>query len=246
MKRLLVILLVLTMVLGCVACKSDTGGKENTSPPASDSTPDNGDPDNGKENESDKDKKPTKDITMEDLLSHPESPESDFACTGDETTGLTIVRYDGDDEIVVIPEKIRGIPVVRIDSHTFANRDDIKAIRLSDSVTELRFGAIGICTGLELFASGSGLEIIGKAAFQGCRSLREVRLNEGLMTIEGSAFGFCTSLSNVDIPASVEDISDAPFIGMSDEFTVIIEKGSVLTEDANKLAELGYMKVEYR
>src|SRR5690554_1093365 len=246
MKKIIITLLVLTMVLGCVACKSDTGGKENTSPPASDSTPDNGDPDNGKENESDKDKKPTKDITMEDLLSHPESPESDFACTGDETTGLTIVRYDGDDEIVVIPEKIRGIPVVEIATYTFANRDDIKAIRLSDSVTELEFGAIGICTGIELFASGSGLEIIGDSAFLNCKSLREVRLNEGLKTIEASAFGFCTSLSSVDIPASVEDISDAPFIGMSDEFTVIIEKGSVLTEDAEKLAELGYMKVEYR
>jgi hypothetical protein len=246
MKKIIITLLVLTMVLGCVACKSDTGGKENTSPPASDSTPDNGDPDNGKDNESDKDKKPTKDITMEDLLNHPESPESDFACTGDETTGLTIVRYDGDDEVVVIPEKIRGIPVVRIDSHTFANRDDIKAIRLSDSVTELEFGAIGICTGLELFASGSGLEIIGKAAFQGCRSLREVRLNEGLMTIEGSAFGFCTSLSSVDIPASVGEMPNTPFTGMSDDFTVIVEKGSINAKDAERIAELGYIKVEYR
>src|SRR5690554_155253 len=198
MRKLLIILLVLIMVLGCVACKSDTGGKENTSPPASDSTPGNDDPNNGKDNESDKDKKPTKDITMEDLLSHPESPESDFACTGDETTGLTIVRYDGDDEIVVIPEKIRGIPVVEIATYTFANRDDIKAIRLSDSVTELEFGAIGICTGIELFASGSGLEIIGDSAFLNCKSLREVRLNDGLKTIEASAFGFCTSLSSVD------------------------------------------------
>jgi len=246
MRKLLVILLVLTMVLGCVACKSDTGGKDSTSPPVSSSTPGNGDPNNGKENESDKDKKPTKDITMEDLLNHPESPESDFACTGDETTGLTIVRYDGDDEIVVIPEKIRGIPVVEIATYTFANRDDIKAIRLSDSVTEIMEMVFTNNEGIELFASGSGLEIIGKAAFQGCKSLREVRLNEGLKTIEGGAFSFCTSLSSVDIPASVEDISDAPFSGMSDEFTVIIEKGSVLTEDAEKLAELGYMKVEYR
>src|SRR5690554_348160 len=154
MKKLLIILLVLTMVLGCVACKSNTGGKENTSPPASDSTPDNGDPDNGKDNESDKDKKPTKDITMEDLLSHPESPESDFKCM-EGKDGLVLLNYLGSDEVVVIPEKIRGIPVVEIATFTFANRDDIKAIRLSDSVTELEFGAIGICTGIELFASGS-------------------------------------------------------------------------------------------
>jgi hypothetical protein len=245
MKKLLVILLVLTMVLGCVACKSNTGGKDSTSPPVTSSTPGNDDPNNGKDNESDKDKKPTNDITMEDLLSHPESPESDFKCM-EGKEGLVLLNYLGSDEVVVLPETINGRPITSISKYTFANTDAIKAVRLSDSVTELEFGAFGGCTGLELFASGSGLEIIGKAAFQGCKSLREVRLNEGLKTIEGGAFSFCTSLSSVDIPASVEDISDAPFSGMSDEFKVIIKKGSVLTEDANKLAELGYMKVEYR
>jgi hypothetical protein len=245
MKKLLVILLVLTMVLGCVACKSNTGGKDSTSPPVTSSTPGNDDTNNGKDNELDKDKKPTNDITMEDLLSHPESPESDFKCM-EGKEGLVLLNYLGSDEVVVLPETIDGKPITSISKYTFANTDAIKAVRLSDSVTELEFGAFGECTGLELFASGSGLEIIGKAAFQGCKSLREVRLNEGLKTIEGGAFSFCTSLSSVDIPASVEDISDAPFSGMSDEFKVIIEKGSVLTEDANKLAELGYMKVEYR
>jgi len=245
MKRLLVILLVLTMVLGCVACKSNTGGKDSTSPPVTSSTPGNDDPNNGKDNESDKDKKPTKDITMEDLLSHPESPESDFKCM-EGKEGLVLLNYLGSDEVVVLPETIDGKPITSISKYTFANTDAIKAVRLSDSVTELEFGAFGGCTGLELFASGSGLEIIGDSAFLNCRSLKEVRLNEGLKTIEGGAFSFCTSLSSVDIPASVEDISDAPFSGMSDEFKVIIKKGSVLTEDANKLAELGYMKVEYR
>ncbi len=245
MKRLLVILLVLTMVLGCVACKSNTGGKDSTSPPVTSSTPGNDDPNNGKDNESDKDKKPTNDITMEDLLSHPESPESDFKCM-EGKEGLVLLNYLGSDEVVVLPETINGRPITNISKYTFANRDDIKAIRLSDSVTEISEMVFTNNEGIELFASGSGLEIIGDSAFLNCISLREVRLNEGLKTIEASAFGFCTSLSSVDIPASVEDISDAPFSGMSDEFTVIIEKGSVLTEDAEKLAELGYMKVEYR
>ena len=246
MKKLLVILLVLTMVLGCVACKSNTGGKDSTSPPVTSSTPGNDDPNNGKDNESDKDKKPTKDITMEDLLSHPESPESDFACTGDETTGLTIVRYDGDDEIVVIPEKIRGIPVVEIASYTFANRDDIKAVRLSDSVTEIMEMSFPGSESLELFASGSGLEIIGKAAFQGCRSLKEVRLNEGLKSIDISAFSFCTSLDSISIPSSVEDLAKTPFSGMSDGFTVIVEEGTASAKVAEEIEEMGYIKVEYR
>ena len=245
MKKIIITLLVLTMVLGCVACKSDTGGKENTSPPASDSTPDNGDPDNGKENESDKDKKPTKDITMEDLLNHPESPESDFKCM-EGKDGLVLLNYLGSDEVIVLPETIDGKPITSISKYTFANTDAIKAVRLSDSVTELEFGAFGGCTGLELFASGSGLEVIGESAFQGCKSLREVRLNEGLKTIEDLAFGFCSSLERLEIPSSVEDISEAPAYGMSDVFTMVIEEGSILTEDAEELAELGYMKVEYR
>ena len=66
------------------------------------------------------------------------------------------------------------------------------------------------------------------------------------MTIEGSAFGFCTSLSSVDIPASVGEMPNTPFTGMSDDFTVIVEKGSINAKDAERIAELGYIKVEYR
>src|SRR5690554_1115063 len=245
MKKLLIILLVLIMVLGCVACKSNTGGKDSTSPPVTSSTPGNDDPNNGKDNESDKDKKPTNDITMEDLLSHPESPESDFKCM-EGKEGLVLLNYLGSDEVVVLPETINGRPITNISKYIFANRDDIKAIRLSDSVTEISEMVFTNNEGIELFASGSGLEIIGKAAFQGCRSLKEVRLNEGLKSIDISAFSFCTSLDSISIPASVGEMPRTPFSGMSDDFTVIVEKGSVNAKDAERIAELGYIKVEYR
>src|SRR5690554_2352510 len=245
MKRLLVILLVLTMVLGCVACKSNTGGKDSTSPPVTSSTPGNDDPNNGKDNESDKDKKPTKDITMEDLLNHPESPESDFKCM-EGKEGLVLLNYLGSDEVVVLPETINGRPITNISKYTFANRDDIKAVRLSDSVTEIMKVAFTNNEGIELFASGSGLEIIGKAAFQGCRSLKEVRLNEGLKSIDISAFSFCTSLDSISIPSSVEDLAKTPFSGMSDGFTVIVEEGTASAKVAEEIEEMGYIKVEYR
>jgi len=86
MKRLLVILLVLTMVLGCVACKSNTGGKDSTSPPVTSSTPGNDDPNNGKDNESDKDKKPTNNrITSSKLDLYNSINDSNY---------LTVVLYD--------------------------------------------------------------------------------------------------------------------------------------------------------
>jgi hypothetical protein len=245
MKKLLVILLVLTMVLGCVACKSNTGGKDSTSPPVTSSTPGNDDPNNGKDNESDKDKKPTKDITMEDLLSHPESPESDFKCM-EGKEGLVLLNYLGSDEVVVLPETINGRPITNISKYTFANRDDIKAIRLSDSVTEISEMVFTNNEGIELFASGSGLEIIGDSAFLNCISLREVRLNEGLKSIDIQAFSFCTSLDSISIPSSVDELAKTPFSGMSDDFTVIVEKGTASAKVAEEIEEMGYIKVEYR
>src|SRR5690554_517241 len=245
MRKIIITLLILTMVLGCVACKSNTGGKDSTSPPVTSSTPGNDDTNNGKDNESDKDKKPTKDITMEDLLNHPESPESDFKCM-EGKDGLVLLNYLGSDEVIVLPETIDGKPITSISKYTFANTDAIKAVRLSDSVTELEFGAFGECTGLELFASGSGLEIIGDAAFLNCKSLREVRLNEGLKSIDIQAFSFCTSLDSISIPSSVEDLAKTPFSGMSDGFTVIVEEGTASAKVAEEIEEKGYIKVEYR
>jgi hypothetical protein len=245
MKKLLIILLVLTMVLGCVACKSNTGGKDSTSPPVTSSTPGNDDPNNGKDNESDKDKKPTNDITMEDLLSHPESPESDFKCM-EGKEGLVLLNYLGSDEVVVLPETINGRPITNISKYTFANRDDIKAIRLSDSVTEISEMVFTNNEGIELFASGSGLEIIGDSAFLNCISLREVRLNEGLKSIDIQAFSFCTSLDSISIPSSVDELAKTPFSGMSDDFTVIVEKGTASAKVAEEIEEMGYIKVEYR
>src|SRR5690606_3129666 len=107
---------------------------------------------------------------------------------------------------------------------TFANKDDIKAVRLSDSVTKLEFDAFSGCTGLKLFASGSRLEVIDESAFQRCKSLREVRLNESLKTIKDLAFEFCSSLERLEIPSSVEDISEAPAYKMSDVFTMVIKE----------------------
>ena len=98
MKKLLVILLVLTMVLGCVACKSNTGGKDSTSPPVTSSTPGNDDPNNGKDNESDKDKKPTNENTKQNAdLNNNTSNELQKVDKKDYTT-VTYGKYDSYDK----------------------------------------------------------------------------------------------------------------------------------------------------
>ena len=70
------------------------------------------------------------------------------------------------------------------------------------------------------FASGSQLETIGEAAFQGCSVLEKVTLPNGLKTIAVDAFRD-TSLKSIDIPDSVESIGATAFaLTLMKEFTV--------------------------
>ena len=63
-----------------------TQGKDSTSPPVTSSTPGNDDPNNGKDNESDKDKKPTNNrITSSKLDLYNSINDSNY---------LTVVLYD--------------------------------------------------------------------------------------------------------------------------------------------------------
>ena len=88
-----------------------------------------------------------------------------------ENDEVTITQYTGNDEEVVIPESIRGMPVIAIGSSAFHHCDNIKSVTIPDSVVR-----------------------IGGLAFSKCYALEHVTLGRGIREIDFSPFSFCEKM----------------------------------------------------
>lgn len=224
MKKLIALLLALVMVLSLAACGKDndeqTGGETESA--------DAQIQENGSE---EKEPVASGEITMAALMAAPESPAEDFSITEYEEGKAILLGYLGDDEIVVIPESLN---ITHIEKYTFANNTDVKAIRLSNSVEVIGFGAFGGCEALQLVACGDAIRELGESAFQNCYNLREITLKDGLTKIEAYALSGSDCLMSVEIPASVTEIHYAAFYAAAEGFTIIGEAGSYAEQYATE------------
>ncbi len=126
-----------------------------------------------------------------DIISDAETSESDFEFVS--SCGM-IANYSGDEEDVVIPSEIDGVPVKCIGVSTFKDNTHIKSVTIPDSVTE-----------------------IDDFAFMNCENLTSIIIPENVTTIRGWAFKGCTSLESIKISDSVKNIgwevfADTPWL----------------------------------
>ena len=222
MKNFLCIILALMLCLSMVACgesqNTPTGENGTTEPSSATITP-----------------TPSGNITLDQVMSAPESPESDFEVVDHGNGVVELIGYLGNDEIVVIPETWNGKEITNISGYAFANdyHPNTKAVRLSDSVKVIDTGAFGLNNSLEIFVAGNSLEEIGSGAFQNCENLKEAILNDGLLSLAPAAFAGCTQLNEIVIPATVTDIAGIAFYAMGEDFTIIGQEGSAAETYAN-------------
>ncbi|MCQ2455534.1 MAG: leucine-rich repeat domain-containing protein [Clostridia bacterium] len=219
MKRLIALFLILMMIFSLTACGNEDKGNGNNKKDRNNTTiADVSQDDNSKDMT----------ISIESVKNAKETDASLFEYE-DIDGGISITKYNGNNEIVCIPEKIDGKSVVYIGRSAFANCSTILGFKLSDSVTLIDENAFINCDGMKVFVSGKSLQTIAKQAFGNCSSLFEIDLNEGLIEIGLSCFGF-TGLEKIEIPSSVTKI-DGPFIKNVDkELLVIGETGSSIEQ----------------
>ena len=115
---------------------------------------------------------------------------------------------------LVIPETVNGVSVTKIGPRVFYYANDLRSIKLPDTVTIIEYGAFGSCNYLEAIDLGQGLEYIGNNAFA-WSSLREISLPQSLKFISSGAFAG-SDLTTVTLPASVQYIGNGAFYGCSD------------------------------
>ena len=115
-----------------------------------------------------------------------------------------LVKYQGGDSDVVIPDGIR-----RIDSHAFRS-SKLSSVSIPGSVYSIDPFAFADCIGLSSVTLSEGLVMIGDGAFRGCRSLSGLTTPDTLAYIGQHAFD-SSGLENIRLHGDRLIVSDNAF-----------------------------------
>lgn len=237
-KRLLILGMIFTMVVssaGCGSSSSDNAGKTDQTKQTADvqdSQKDTSSSDKS-DNKNDTSYKTADEITMDDLMSHDETPAEDFEFN-DSTDNIIIEKYVGKDPIVVIPDEIDGKKVVGFHD-TFTNDKNIIAVRIGDNITEIDRYAFGNAENLKYLVLGESVKSIDGGNFFGT-NLKELILNDGLERIGEDEFTYIVdppldnSGMDLKIPESVTELHVS-------DFNLIGKPGSYAEQYANEHAD---------
>ena len=99
-----------------------------------------------------------------------------------------ITKYNENDEKVIVPEKLDGIRITGIGHRAFSFCENLKEIKIPDSV-----------------------QSIGDVAFYECKNLKKIKIPDSVKSIGDCAFSWCENLKEITIPDSVEKIGENPF-----------------------------------
>ena len=239
-KRLLILGMIFTMVVssaGCGSSSSDNAGKTDQTKQTADvqdSQKDTSSSDKS-DDKNDTSYKSADEITMDDLMSHDETPADDFEFN-DNSDEIVIEKYVGKDPIVVIPDEIDGKKVVGFNK-TFSHDKNIIAVRIGNNITEIDRDAFGNSVNLKYLVLGKSVKSIDGGNFSGT-SLKELILNDGLEKIGEDDFMDYVDppLNNwgmdLKIPESVTELHVS-------DFNLIGKPGSYAEQYANEHADAG-------
>ena len=91
---------------------------------------------------------------------------------------IVIVRYQGNEEMPVLPTVIDGLPVTEIGKHAFAASGIIE-IAVPEGIRTIDTEAFGICECLESVTLPHSLKELGTAVFKGCSNLKQLSFPQG-------------------------------------------------------------------
>ncbi len=102
--------------------------------------------------------------------------------------------------------------ITNIGSNAFFYCDSLTSVNLPNTITSIGNYAFQGCSSLtSVTFLPIGVTRIGKAAFAQCNSLTSIIIPDSVTSIEESAFSFCSSLTSISIPDSVKSIEKNTF-----------------------------------
>lgn len=154
------------------------------------------------------------------------NPASDFEYTvSPDQSGISINKYVGSSDHVVIPSEIDGLPVLSL-AGVWDERDpyaapvgvfsgsNVKSVTIPKTVEIIGRNCFANCTNLEKvsFSNSSNLTTIAAEAFWECVKLEKIDLSKTkLESIYHLAFMKCTALKEVKFPETLKTIEELSF-----------------------------------
>lgn len=136
-------------------------------------------------------------------------------------SGRTVVKYLGNQPVVVIPDGIRIIG-----KKAFADNTAIKEVRIPDSVQKIKESAFEFCTRLQTINLPKGLIELGNCAFSNSAIRGSIAIPSSL-TLFGEAVFKNTELEKVVIPGSMKAVPESTFQFCKSLTDVILEPGVI-------------------
>lgn len=123
---------------------------------------------------------------------------------------VTITGYSGSDTTVVIPSKIKGLPVKVIGRYVFKN-SKITSVKISEGIRTIGYESFRGCSLLETVILPDSLKTIGEEAFMSCTALKEIKVPNSVETINKEAFSGCHALKRIELGSGITEISENTF-----------------------------------
>ena len=147
----------------------------------------------------------------------PETDENGFIFKYD-SGSYTLVDYNGEDKVVIVPSSFKGKPVTKIAKEAFAepteaelrSRFDFNAWSESKNPDATGWYDKAFYNKVEKVIIPDSVVEIGDFAFNNCSSLDEVILPDTVNTIGSGVFAQCTSLTKINVAGKVDDINELP------------------------------------
>jgi len=130
--------------------------------------------------------------------------------TSSDGKSIKIEKYTGTDTVVVIPDKIDGLPVTSIKGYAF-NGTNVTKVTLPSGMTALDGFAFYGASKLTTVVFPSGLTSIGQYAFKFCTSLKSITIPNTVTSIGNGAFYACNQLASVNLGTGVKTIGKDAF-----------------------------------
>ncbi len=134
-----------------------------------------------------------------------------------------LIIYNGEDEHVVIPSEIDGIPVVSLGHGVFNGTSSLKTVEIPESIKVIKNSAFVNCPSLEMLVIPSTVDTLASGFAYECTSLTELTLYKfyGINSFNPSDF---PALRKLTAPASMLTSSMPDTV---EEINVIYEEGFV-------------------
>lgn len=127
--------------------------------------------------------------------------------------GVAVLKYNGADADITVPDKIGGEQVVEIGKRAFAENAALTGVIIPDTVTLIGIEAFSGCSSLKSVALPGSLAAIAYEAFRECSSLEEIVFPDKVNIVGDNAFFGCASLKSIALSENILYFGSSVFEG---------------------------------